>query len=144
KGRRGNAEDNVIRRQRCTEIRLWQSASAGIGTTGNREHIFHPAIGRVGVDASVVIEKEREPHFEGGPISSNEGWDGVAGRGPVAHKLELRIDGGARPANRRLCVTRAALIRVKARSQTIVAVGALGNGLHRLESGKPIIEKSQD
>ena len=73
KGRRRNAEDNIIQFKILMEVRLFDGATAGVGAVGNDEEIVGAAIGRA-AEGTVRIQEKFEASFADGTVRSNKGW----------------------------------------------------------------------
>ena len=123
-GRRGYAENNVVRGDRGRKVRLLDVASPRIRTPRDHEEIVHPAVRR-----SVRITYEAR--LADRTVQRDEGRHRVLGalRDCIRN---LRIGRGARAACLRLYVTHAAAELVVARAQ---AIGNCLNLVKHVRSG---------
>src|SRR5262249_48348340 len=63
KGRRGNAEDDVVGLPGQGEAGLPQAASSGIGAAGDGEQVFDPAVRGIGVGVAIRVKEEGKRGF---------------------------------------------------------------------------------
>ncbi len=80
-----------------------QAATPRIGATGDREQVFHAAIGRVEVRIAKLVKEERETSFAHRAVGQDEIWDGVGAaiHEPVGDHLALGVQGRAGSARGR-------------------------------------------